>query len=174
MAIAAWLCRFLETDRPLSEAINLPNANKLTILEINEAGQLTQFLSNLSGHTLGCYPDVDIMNLPYLAESFDLIIHSDTLEHIPDPILALRECMRVLRPKGQCVFTVPIIVDRLTRATERGLASYHGHSETTAEDFRVQTEFGADTWKMVINAGFSECSIFSFEYPSALVLICRK
>lgn len=174
MAIAAWLCRHFNTDQPLSNLENLPLANHSEILEINEAGQLTQFLKKLAGHTLGCYPDVDIMNLPYAADSFDLVIHSDTLEHIPNPILALKECKRVLRPGGQCVFTIPMIVDRLSRSTERGLRSYHGHSGTVAEDFRVQTEFGADTWKIALHAGFNECSIFTIEYPAAMVHICKK
>jgi SAM-dependent methyltransferase len=174
MAIAAWLCKNFKTDQPLSHIDKSAHANSATILEINEAGQLTQFLKKLAGHTLGCYPDVDIMKMPYADDSFDLVIHSDTLEHIPDPVLALKECKRVLRPGGQCVFTVPMIVNRLSRSTARGLKSYHGHAETTAEDFRVQTEFGADTWKMAIHAGFSECSIFTIEFPAAIVHICKK
>lgn len=174
MALAAWLCKYLQIRQPLSKLNAAPHANQISLLEINEAGQLTQFLRNLPGHTLACFPEVDIMNLPYTADSFDLVIHSDTLEHVPDPIRALEECKRVLRPNGRCAFTVPVVVNRLSRSTNRGLPSYHGHSGTTAEDFKVRTEFGADTWKVALSAGFSECSIFALEYPSALVHVCKK
>lgn len=174
MALAAWLCGYYKTELPLSELFDLPNACDSDVLEINEAGQLTQFLSKLPKHTLGCYPDVDIMNLPYANESFDLVVHSDTLEHVMDPVGALKECKRVLKMDGRCIFTVPVVVNRLTRSTARGLPSYHGHSGTRAEDFKVRTEFGADAWGIVIDSGFSECGIFSLEYPSALVFICKK
>lgn len=175
MAIAAWICEHFEFKGTLLEAIRSSTELKESrVLEINEAGQLTQFLKDLPLHTLGCYPDIDIQALPYPDESFDLVIHSDTLEHVPDPVQALRECRRVLKKSGRCVYTVPVIVDRLTRPTDRGLASYHGTSGSVAEDFKVWTEFGADSWKTAINAGFRECAIFSLEFPSALVHICKK
>ena len=69
---------------------------------------------------------------------------------------------------------VPVVVNRLSRSTNRGLPSYHGHSGTTADDFKVRTEFGADTWKLALSAGFGECSVFALEYPAALVHICKK
>lgn len=175
MALAAWLCRHFGAELPLSELTDSPlHAPQVEILEINEAGQLTQFLRKLPGHTLGCFPEVDIMDLSYMDETFDLVVHSDTLEHVPDPVRALAECKRVLRPNGQCAFTVPVVVDRLSRSTDRGLASYHGHADLKAEDFKVRTEFGADTWKIAISAGFTECSVFALEYPAALVHVCRK
>ena len=41
-------------------------------------------------------------------QRFDLVLTSETLEHVPDPRLALRETLRVLRPGGRHVFTVPL------------------------------------------------------------------
>ena len=175
MAIAAWICEHYGFQGTLLEAIRSSAALKeAKVLEINEAGHLTQFFKELPQHTIGCYPDVDMQALPYPDELFDLIVHSDTLEHVPDPVQALRECRRVLKKSGRCVYTVPVIVDRLTRRTDRGLASYHGTAGVAAEDFKVRTEFGADSWKTAINAGFRECSIFSFEFPSALVHVCKR
>jgi len=175
MALAAWLCRHFGAESPLSELTNSPvHAPQIKVLEINEAGQLTQFLRKLPQHTLACYPDVDIMNLPYMDETFDLVVHSDTLEHVPDPVRALAECKRVLQPNGHCAFTVPVVVDRLSRSTDRGLPSYHGNADLKAEDFKVRSEFGADTWKTALSAGFMECSLFALEYPAALVHICKK
>jgi len=39
----------------------------------------------------------------------DLIVHSDTLEHVDDPVAALTECRRIATPSGACCFTIPII-----------------------------------------------------------------
>ena len=58
-----------------------------------------------------------MMNMSGMASgTYDLVVHSDTLEHVPDPVRALQECRRVLRPLGACCFTVPIVVGRLTRS----------------------------------------------------------
>jgi SAM-dependent methyltransferase len=99
---------------------------RIDILEINEAANLTKFLRRIRGHVLARYPDVDMMALPYGHAKFDLVIHSDTLEHVPDPIRALTECERVLRPGGYCVYTVPTIVGRLTESRQGKPPSYHG------------------------------------------------
>jgi len=107
-------------------------------------------------------------------ESFDFVIHSNTLEHVPNPERALSECRRVLRSNGKCIFTVPIIVDRMTRSRTGLAPSYHGQSGVPADDQVVCSEFGADIWQTVLKAGFCSCEIFSFEYPAALVLIARK
>lgn len=143
-------------------------------IEINTAGNLTPFLAKLPSHRLIEFPQFDMQNLDLDSESVDLIIHSDTLEHVPNPVRALSECRRVLRSNGKCIFTIPIIVDRLTRS-RIGLAhSYHGQSNISADDQVVSTEFGADFWKTVLKAGFISCEIFSLEYPAALSIIARK
>jgi SAM-dependent methyltransferase len=145
-------------------------ARRLDVLEINEAHRLTQFLAPLPEHQLVRYPDVDILKLPFEDGAFDLVVHSDTLEHVPHPVRGLSECRRVLRPGGFCAFTVPMIVDRLT-ASRKGLRpSYHGAPDNPA-DFLVHTEYGADAWKHLVLAGFAECRIFSLEYPAAQALV---
>jgi SAM-dependent methyltransferase len=175
MALAAWLLRHFHEARPLCKWAESQNSNVgRSILEINEAGELTPHLNKLSGHVLATYPDVDIQELPFADASFDIVIHSDTLEHVPDPVQALSECRRVLVAGGHCVFTVPMLVNRLTRSTTGSLPSYHGASDSTKEDFRVRTEYGADVWRTLIIAGFRDYQLFSFEYPSALVHVGMK
>ena len=103
--------------------------------------------------------------------SYDLVVHSDTLEHVPQPVTALAECYRVLAPGGFCVFTIPMIIDRMTRSREGLPPSYHGDANQHSADFMVQTEYGADAWKYLILAGFQECRVIAAEFPSALAFI---
>ncbi|MHC5541694.1 class I SAM-dependent methyltransferase, partial [Singulisphaera rosea] len=120
----------------------------LRVLEVNEAGSLAQFWpSRFHRRELRVFPQFDMMKMAADDESYDLVIHSDTLEHVPDPILGLSECRRVLRRGGFCCFTVPIVVGRLSRSRAGLPPSYHGQEEDSREDFTVHTEFGADAWK---------------------------
>jgi len=50
----------------------------------------------------------DLVNLPYRDASFDLVVASEVLEHVPSIHAALAEIKRVLRPGGKAVITVPI------------------------------------------------------------------
>lgn len=45
--------------------------------------------------------------LPFASESFDTIILSDVLEHVPDPALLWREMARMLAPGGKVLMNVP-------------------------------------------------------------------
>lgn len=174
MALASALMSNFQFSGTFSEFVQQPKVQSLKLLEINEAGTLTQFLSGLPGHSLRAYPDVDMMALPFESLSFDVVCHSDTLEHIPDPVAGLSECHRVLKPGGLLAFTIPMIVDRLTRSRQGLPASYHGYPEEGREDFLVHTEYGSDAWKQVIRAGFQECRLIVLEYPAALALMAIK
>lgn len=50
---------------------------------------------------------IDIQNIPYEDNTFDLIISSHVLEHVPNDKKALKEFYRVLKPNGQAVILVP-------------------------------------------------------------------
>nr|WP_205864160.1 class I SAM-dependent methyltransferase [Planosporangium mesophilum] len=49
----------------------------------------------------------DLLRLPFPDHSFDRIIASEVLEHIPDDTAAMAELTRVLRPGGLAAVTVP-------------------------------------------------------------------
>jgi SAM-dependent methyltransferase len=49
----------------------------------------------------------DALQLPFPDGTFDRVICSEVLEHIPDDVAAMRELSRVLRPGGTMAITVP-------------------------------------------------------------------
>lgn len=54
-------------------------------------------------------PDVyfDGVSLPFRDASFDAVIATEVLEHVPDERVTLSEIRRVLKPEGRLVLTVP-------------------------------------------------------------------
>jgi SAM-dependent methyltransferase len=174
VALANAIRASVGTSLTLGDFVVTPPAQPLGLLEINGAGSLSPVLQRLPRHTLGCYPEVDMHALPYPAATFDLVVHSDTLEHVAHPVRALTECCRVLKPGGAVCFTVPTIVGRLTRNRAGLPKSYHGTPETARDDFLVHTEFGADVWTYVMKAGFDAVSMHAVEYPCAFALAARR
>lgn len=174
IALAAALLNFLERSCSLIELIEEPLPANFRFLEINTAGALHPYLSKLTGHQHFSFPEIDLQSLAFPTGHFDLLIHSDTLEHVPDPRQALKESLRVLKPGGATLFTVPIIVDRMTRSRRTLPPSYHGNTETVSNDFLVHNEFGCDIWTLPLEAGFSSCEIINYCYPAGIAMIARK
>lgn len=171
MALALAICRCYGHNGTFAQFIEEAKTRRLRVLEVNEAGGLTQFLCRLPRHIIERYPELDMMHMPYQECSYDLVVHSDTLEHVPQPVAALAECYRVLVPGGYCVYTVPAIVGRMTRSRAGLSPSYHGDANQRSADFVVQTEYGCDAWKHLILAGFQECRLITPEFPSALAFV---
>ncbi len=168
IALANAVRAFLQTELPLREALAPPSNPSLNLLELNEAGGLTPLFRRLNGYVFGAYPAVDMHALPYANGAFDVVVHSDTLEHVLHPIHALTECRRVLKPGGALCFTVPMVVGRMTRGRAGLPKSYHGTVGSRPEDYLVHTEFGADAWTFLMEAGFTNVSMHALAYPAAV------
>ena len=173
IALARALMRLREFDGPLTSFVCDAAQQNVRLLEINEAGTLHPLLRLLPGHQLGSYPDVDMLNLPFASGSFDVVVHSDTLEHVSDPQRGLEECRRVLDHLGALVFTVPVVVGRLSRGRAGLPPSYHGHEGSRDPGMLVHSEFGADVWTFVTRAGFSSCELVPYRFPSGLAIVAR-
>lgn len=56
---------------------------------------------------LGSVQRGDVCSMPFEADSFDLLLATDIIEHVEDDERALAEIARVLRPGGNVLVTVP-------------------------------------------------------------------
>jgi ubiquinone/menaquinone biosynthesis C-methylase UbiE len=84
---------------------------------------------------LKCEADVvaaDACALPFVDDSFDIVLASESIEHTLDPKLALSELYRVLRPGGTLVVTVPNQIWHFTA--------------TVASILKVRSHEGYENW----------------------------
>jgi len=52
----------------------------------------------------------DVYSLPFKDNEFDIVVSTDTLEHLAEPSLVIGEIKRVLKPEGICLVTVPFLI----------------------------------------------------------------
>lgn len=110
-----------------------------------------------------------ITSFSYAAQSLDLLVHSDVLEHVFDTGAALRECARVLRSGGAMLFTVPFAIGN-TASILRGRLlpdgsvehieppEYHGDGVRHGGIYTFHT-FGWDIVDRLREAGFARVEI---------------
>lgn len=176
------------TASNLRDLCDDPRVTDLTVAEINGSGGLHQFLQALPRLYYSEYggapgvPSEDLSSLSYDDGTFDLVITSDTLEHVPMLRGAFSEIRRVLKPDGVHIFTVPVIWDRVTRARaelhEGELVyllppSFHGGPSAEYSDFLVIHEFGRDFETMVRSAGFELEIVQDPRNPTVTTFVSR-
>lgn len=59
------------------------------------------------GILLGINIISDIIDIPVEDNTFDVILCSEVLEHIPNPEMAIKEFSRILKPGGMLILTAP-------------------------------------------------------------------
>ncbi len=63
-----------------------------------------------------CLPADLAARLPFEGDSFDYLLCSEAIEHLPDQLAMLRECARVLRPRAKLFLTTPNLLSLRARA----------------------------------------------------------
>lgn len=118
------------------------------------------------GGRVGVFHHVDLQQQPFGDRVFDLVVTQDVLEHVPDPMAALREIHRTLRPGGHHVFTVPRRREQPTRqraafcdgAVHHLLpAEYHRDPSNRAGTL-VVTDWGMDLEALVADRAGTPCT----------------
>lgn len=166
------LLHYAERATSLVQLVDEPRFRELRIAEINSIGTAHEILAAHPGLRYSEYPQEDVQALSYGDGEFDLVLTSDTLEHVPEPERALRETRRVLRPGGRHVFTVPAVPSRAETAVrasheEGGLVVHHELPQhhcrgsgpfalitSRREDLLAYSDFGLDLLERLREAGF--------------------
>ena len=61
------------------------------------------------------------MDLPFASNSFDVVLCTEVLEHVPDPAVVVAELARVTKPNGRVIVSIPneVNIDRAKRMLRR-------------------------------------------------------
>ena len=126
-----------------------------------EACLLTRFsaLPNLEYLTADIEPgramlEVDITAIAPSVGTFDAIVCSHVLEHIPDDRLAMREMYRVLNPGGWALVMVPIDADRASTFEDPTVVTPEARERIFQQHDHVRL-YGLDVRERLEEAGFS-------------------
>ncbi len=183
--------------RSIHEWTRSPQIARLKIAEINRIEGLHEELAGLPGfqasdYHFGARPgeivagirSEDLSDLTFPDDSFDLVLTSETLEHVPDLATALEEIARVLVPGGRHIFTVPQlpgVAQTFARIVTRADGTLDHRVPRICHPggdvgYPVFTEFGSDLPEILRRAGF-EVNVYFGPASSddlAQVYVCRR
>ena len=98
-------------------------------------------------------------NLPLADASFDLVLCTQVLEHVPEPLTVLREFHRLLIPGGQLWLTAPLVWELheepfdFFRYTSHGLRSLLSSAEFEDISIEPLTGYFTTLSQLIRNAG---------------------
>jgi SAM-dependent methyltransferase len=97
--------------------------------------------------------EMDITDIHEPDNSYDVILCSHVLEHIPDDHKAMQELFRVLKPSGWAILQVPIDVQREKTFEDFSITSPEEREIYFGQDDHVRV-YGLDYKNKLENAGF--------------------
>lgn len=165
-----------------------------SVYEASSRGPLFAFLSGRSGQfafseyiegvPAGSMKDgvccQDLQALAYANDSFDLCTSTEVIEHVADDRQAFLELLRVLKPAGYLIFTVPLFDadETLERAEQDPLspggvrfiheAQYHDDRIKGPGSALVYRDYGRDILDRLREAGFSSAEFAAWRNPAGL------
>lgn len=113
--------------------------------------------------------ELDISSMPEVDDgSYDLLVASDVLEHVPNDRQAVKEIFRVLKPGGFCILTVPQ-KDNLERTYEDPRIQTPKERERAYGQWDHVRYYGADFPALVESAGFKVTAVDENSFSKTLV-----
>ncbi len=97
--------------------------------------------------------DVTCLSAQLQPDSFDLILCSHVLEHVPDDRTAMKELFRVLAPGGMAILMVPIALERATTDEDPSVIDPHERIKRFGQFDHVRL-YGRDYVDRLRAAGF--------------------
>lgn len=97
---------------------------------------------------------MDLMDIRFPDESFDVILCSHVLEHVPDDRRAMRELYRVLRPHGWAILQVPVDASRAATLEDPTVTSPAERARLYGQSDHVRV-YGRDYAARLREAGFA-------------------
>lgn len=161
----------------------VPDLSRLDVCELSAQGPLASHLRRVSrsysgseyfeDRPSGSFVDgvrcEDVQQLSYADASFDLVVHTEVLEHVPDDARAWSELYRVLRPGGLMLFTVPLwggvaTVERARLGADGRIEHllepvYHTDPLRDGVGILAFRDYGSDIVERLATAGFVEVAI---------------
>lgn len=97
---------------------------------------------------------VDMLEMEFPAESFDVVIANHVLEHVADDARALSEIRRVLRPGGLAILQTPYSAMLHATFEDSGIVSKGAREHAYGQDDHVRL-YGQDIFARFAAAGFT-------------------
>ena len=96
---------------------------------------------------------LDVQDIPFEENTFDIIFCNHTMEHVDDDILALKELYRVLKPGGWGIIISPINIEREATYEDPSITSPSEREKHFGQSDHVR-EYGQDYPKRLKKGGF--------------------
>ena len=111
---------------------------QLTATDYSE-GMLRQAKKHLASKTNVTFAQVDITNLPYEEQSFDVVVAGNVIHLLPDPQGAMQELLRVCREGGKVI--LPTYINKSEKSSRAAVKFL----EKLGADFKQQ--FDAESYR---------------------------
>jgi SAM-dependent methyltransferase len=128
----------------------------------------------MPGEPAGCtrngVRNEDVQAMSFADERFDLCTCTEVFEHVHDDMAGFTEVLRVLKPGGAFVFTVPLTSAAHTRERARIVAGriehlrepeYHHDPYSGSDRVLCLRNYGCDITDRLRNAGFAHAEIIA-------------
>jgi SAM-dependent methyltransferase len=160
-ALCLWLAEHPDALPAGARVLHVAPEAAITLV-LRRASDLRVVAGDL--HPLTGQTTVDVTNLPFPDETFDLVLCSHVLEHVPDDSVAMSELRRVLRPHGVAILQQPVDAARSTTLEDASVVAAKDRRRMFGQSDHVRL-YGRDVQSRLEAAGFR---VELTRYPEAL------